>query len=90
MLAIPQFSWDKMAYIIYKALFFCRLFTLVYFKYFSNILCCLKSRQNEKNVRTFVTIDSEHLTMPTVVNSFFLSFLKKKKRKEQHQLNCYP
>lgn len=38
MLDIPQFSWDKMAYIIYKALFFfCQLCTLVYLKYFSNI-----------------------------------------------------
>jgi hypothetical protein len=42
--------------------------------------------EKNKNVRTFVTIDSKHLTMPTAVNSF--SFHSSKK--QEQECNCCP
>jgi hypothetical protein len=34
--------------------------------------------EKKKNIRTFVTIHSEHLTMPTAVLQFFFPFFKNK------------
>jgi len=36
--------------------------------------------EKNKNVRTFVTIDSKHLTMPTAVNSFSFHSSKNKNK----------
>jgi hypothetical protein len=41
--------------------------------------------EKNKNVRTFVTIDSKHLTMPTAVNSFSFHSSKNK-----NKINCCP